>query len=122
MDCVFLVNVRCVLGNPTYLVLCLNGQTTTYFGFADGPSNYVMTLGLKPWVLYSPTSDLVILGGTCLGPAMKNPVEYNAMIGLLTEALTSEVSHIRVYLDSYLVVHQLNWVYTICNHLLLHMY
>ena len=55
-----------------------------------------------------------------LGPARKHIVEYRAMIGLLTEALANDVSQIRVYLDSELVVHQLNRFYTISNPLLLH--
>ena len=50
-----------------------------------------------------------------MDPSIKNIVEYNAVIGLLTKYLANDVSHIRLYLDSYLVVHQLNQVYTIWN-------
>ena len=42
------------------------------------------------------------------------------MIGLLTEALANDLRDIRVYLDSELVVQQLNQVYTVRNPLLIH--
>ena len=116
------MNVRCVLGKPAYIVLCLNGQMTTYSGFADGASRYTMNLASTAWVLYSPTDDLVSSGGTCLSPATNNLAKYHAMIGFLPEALTSNVSQIRVYLDSELVVDQLNQVYTIRNLVLFRMF
>ena len=93
---------------------------TTFISFAYGANHYTLNLALESWVLYSPTGDLVILGGTCLGPSTNNLVEYHAVIGLLMEALDNDVREIRVYLDSELVVHQLNRVYTIWNPLLLH--
>ena len=119
LECEFVVNVRCVLAKPAYIVLCKNGQMTAYFDFADGASRYTMNIASTTWVLHSPTDDLVSSGGTCLGPATNNLAEYHAVIGLLTEAIDSDVSQIRVYLDSKLVVHQLKWVYTICKPLLL---
>ena len=70
--------------------------------------------------MYSPTSDLVSSGGILLGPSTNNLEEYQAVIGLLTESLANDVREIRVYLDSELVVQQLNQVYTIQNPLLLH--
>ena len=73
-------------------------------------------------VLSSPTSDLVSSSGTCLGTSMNNISEYHAVIGLLTKALASNVSQIRVYLDSKLVMYQLNRVYTIRNPVLLRMF
>ena len=71
-------------------------------------------------VLCSPTGDLVSSEGTILGPATNNLAEYHTMIGLLIETPSSDVSQIRVYLDSELVVHHLNQVYIIWNPLLLH--
>ena len=55
-----------------------------YFGFADGASHYTINIASTPWVLYSPTSDLVRPGGTCLGPDMNNLEKYHVVIGLLT--------------------------------------
>ena len=95
---------------------------TAYFRFMYGSSNYTINLASAVWVLYSPTNDLVSSEGTCLGLATNNLAEYHAVIGLLTKALASDVSQIRVYLDLELFVHQLNWVYTICNPLILYMF
>ena len=96
----FVMNVRCILGKPAYIVLCLNGQMTISFGFADGVGCYTMNLTSTTWLLYSPIDDLVSSGGTCLGLTMNNLAEYHAVIGLLIESLTSNVSQIMVYLDS----------------------
>ena len=59
-------------------------------------------------MLYSPIGDLVSLGGTCLGPSTNNLAEYHAAIGFLMESLSNDVRENKVYLDSDLVVHQLN--------------
>ena len=83
LDCDFVMNVGFILGKPYYIVLCLNEHMTTYFGFMDGSSRYTLNLTSTTWVLYSPTSYLLILGGNCLGLAMNNLVEYHAIIGLL---------------------------------------
>ena len=94
----------------------------TFTGFADGAKRYTLNLASVAWVLYSPTNDLVSSGGIFLGPSTNNIEEYQAMIGLLMKALSSDVSNIRVYLDSKIVVQQLSWVYTIRNPLLLHIF
>ena len=64
---------------------------TTYTGFTDGGNRYTLNLVSVAWVLYSPTVDLVSLGGTCLGPTTNNLVEYHAVIHLLIEALANDV-------------------------------
>ena len=81
--------------------------------FANGANRYMLNLASTAWVMYSPTSDLVSSGGIILGPSTNNLAEYQAVIGLLMEALANDVREIRVYLDSELVVQQLNRVYTI---------
>ena len=86
---------------------------TSFIGFADGAHLYTLNLALAAWVLYSPISELASSGGILLGPSTNNLVEYQAVIELLTEALSNDVMEIRVYLDSELVVQQLNRVYTI---------
>ena len=84
LDCNFVVNVGFLLGNIAYIVLCLNEKMTVYFGFADGPIRYTLNLAIVDEILYSPTGDLVSLGGTCLGPATKNIAKHHVVIGLLT--------------------------------------
>ena len=92
---------------------------TTFNGFTNGANRYTLNLASTAWVLYSPTGDLVSSRGVCLGPSTTNLAEYHAVIGLLTKSLSSDVREIRVYLESELVVQQLNWVYTVRNPLLL---
>ena len=101
-------------------MLFSDGQMTTFIGFTDGANWYTLNLESESWVLYSPTSELVSLGGVLLGPSTNNLVEYEVMIGLLMESLANDVREIRVYLDSKLVVQQINRVYTILNPMLLH--
>ena len=86
---------------------------TTFTGFANGANRYTLNLASLSWVLYSPTSDLVSSGGILLGPSTNNLAEYQAVVGLLMEALDYYVREIRVYLDSELVVQELNRVFTV---------
>ena len=92
---------------------------TSFIGFAEGAHRYTLNLVSAAWVLYSPTSELVSSGGIHLGPSTNNLTEYQDVVGLLTKSLANDVREIRVYLDSQLVVHQLNRI-TIRNPMLLH--
>ena len=69
---------------------------TTFFGFTNGANRYTLNIASTTWLMYSPTGDLVNLGGTCLGPSTNNFAEYHAVIGLLMEALTNDLREIRV--------------------------
>jgi ribonuclease HI len=62
---------------------------------------------------------VVSSGGICLGLATNNIAEYHVVIGLLTQASSLGISRIVVYLDSQLVVYQLNRIYAIHNPILL---
>jgi ribonuclease HI len=57
--------------------------------------------------------ELISLHGIFLGHATNNIVEYNAVIELLTDAISFGICHLIVLLDSQLVVLQLNNVYSI---------
>ena len=57
-----------------------------FYGFADGACIHTLNLALAAWVIYSPAEDLISSGAVCIGPATNNIVEYQAFIGLLTEA------------------------------------
>ena len=72
--------------------------------------------------MYSPAHDLVSSGVVCIGPATNNISEYEAVIGLLTEAASQDIPDLVVLMDSQLVVFQLNHVYTIRNPILLCLY
>ena len=57
-----------------------------FYGFADGACRHTLNLTSAAWVLYFPDKYLVSSGAVCIGPATNNILEYEAVIGLLTEA------------------------------------
>ena len=71
-----------------------------YIGFADGASRHTCNIALAAWVIYSPSGQLVAAGGTCLGPASNNVVEYRAVNELLWDALSRGITQLEVHLDS----------------------
>ena len=89
----------CFSQNTTYVCILSDVQMNSFTGFADGANRYTLNLASAAWVLYSPTSDMVISGGVLLGPSTNNLEEYQAVIGLLMESLANDVREIRVYLD-----------------------
>ena len=75
-----------------------------FYGFTDGACHHTLNLASVAWVLYSPTRDLVCSGAVCIGPATNNTIEYQAVIGLLTEAASQDIHKLVVFMDSQLVV------------------
>ena len=67
-------------------------SSETYVGFADGASHHTCNLASATWVIYSPSGQLVAAGGTCLGPASNNVVEYRAIIELLWDTLSHGIT------------------------------
>ena len=57
-----------------------------FHDFADGAYRHTMNLTSAAWILYSLAHDLINLGTVCIGLATNKIVEYQAVIGLLTEA------------------------------------
>jgi hypothetical protein len=55
-----------------YPTLCLNAQMlmsfSIYFGFVESASRCTQNLASIAWEVYSPTDELVSLGGVFLGP------------------------------------------------------
>ena len=84
-----------------------------YYGFANGASRHTRNLASAAWVIYSPSDELIISSAQCLGSATNNVAKYQAVVGLMTEALSSGILHLIVHLDSQLVVSQLNGIYSI---------
>ena len=93
-----------------------------YYGFADDASRHTRNQASAAWVVYSPAGELTISGARCLGSATNNVAEYQATIGLMTEALSSGITHLIVHLDSQLVVSQLNGIYSIRDPSLLRLF
>ena len=71
-----------------------------FYGFTDGACRHTLNLTSVAWVLYSPAKDLVSSRVVCIGPATNNIVEYEAVIGLLTEATSQDVRDLVVLMDS----------------------
>ena len=86
----------------------LQMSSKRYVGFADGTNCHTCNLSSVPWVIYSPSGQLVASGGTCLGPTSNNVAEYRAIIELLWDGLSHGITQLEVRLDSQLVVSQLN--------------
>ena len=63
-----------------------------YIGFADGTSHHTYNLASTTWVIYSPSGQLVTVGGACLGIACNNVAEYRAVIELLWDALSRGIT------------------------------
>ena len=84
-----------------------------YIGFADGASRWSPNLASAAWVLYSPSNERIHLDGICIGAATNNQAEYDAVTGLLTAALQMGIRHLHVFLDSQLLVSQLNNCYQV---------
>ena len=94
----------------------------SFYGFTDGAFHHTLNLASAAWVLYSPTEDLVSSGVVCIGPTTNNIAEYQAVIGLLTEAASQDVCNLVVLMESQLVVYHLNHIYTIRNVVLLRLF
>jgi ribonuclease HI len=92
-----------------------------FFGFADGTSRHTQNIASVAWVIYQ-FDEVVSSGGICLGPATNNMAEYHVVIRLLTQASSLGISRIIIYLDSQLVVYQLNRIYVIRSPILLRLH
>ena len=86
-----------------------------FYGFANGACHHTLNLALDSWVFYSSAHDLISSGVVCIGPTTNNIIEYQEVIGLLTEATSRDIHDLVVFIDSQLVVCHLNHVYTIRN-------
>ena len=86
----------------------MDHQLEPYFGFADGASRWSQNLAAVTWVIYHPDRSPLCSNGVCIGSVTNNQAEYDAVIGLMCEALHQGICNMHVYLDSQLVVSQLN--------------
>ena len=88
--------------------ITMDHQLESYFGFVDGASQWSQNLAAATWVIYYPNWLLLCSNGVCIGSGTNNKSEYDVVIGLMCEALHQGIHHMHVYLDSELVVSQLN--------------
>jgi ribonuclease HI len=94
-----------------------------HIGYANGASCWTQNLASTAWALYTSSHEMLHSSGICLGSATNNQAKYTAIIGLLADAQHHHIRHLSVFLDSQLVVLQLNNVYGVrdpclfCNYL-----
>ena len=94
----------------------------SHYGFADGASRHTRNLASAAWVLHYPSGQLLVSRGVCIGPASNNIAEYTTVVYLLSEAISLGVDSLVVFLDSQLVVLQLNNNYRVRDPFLLRLY
>ena len=114
--------VRCNRLFVDRVFLIVQMSITPFVGFADGASRSTRNLSSAVWVIYDPAGELVNLQGVCLGRATNNIAEYSAVLELLIEAVDLGIRELLVYLDSQLVVLQLNIHYSVRNPSILPLY
>ena len=79
-------------------------ESSVYIGFTNGASCHTQNSASAAWVIYTPTSQVLSLGGVCLRPCSNNVAEYSVIIDLLWDAISHGVLSLEVCLDSQLVV------------------
>ena len=84
-----------------------------HIGYADGASCWTQNLTSAAWALYTPSHEMLHSSGICWGSTTNNQAEYTVVIGLLSDSQHHHIHHLSVFLDSQLVVLQLNNVYCI---------
>ena len=92
-------------------LLQMDPTSNRYIGFADGASKWSPNLASTACVIYSPSHKLIHIDRICMGSATNNQAEYDGVNGLLVVALQLGVHHLDVFLDSQLLVSQLNNYY-----------
>ena len=97
-------------------------SSTPFIGYADGASRYSQNLASAGWAIFTPLHALFLSNGVCIGSATKNQAEYDAVRGLLADALFHRILHLHVHFDSLLLVMQLNGVYHVHNPVLFRHY
>jgi ribonuclease HI len=93
-----------------------------HIGYADGASHWTQNLASATWALYTPSHEMLHSSGICLGSATNNQAEYIVVVGLLDDPQHHHIRHLSVFLNSQLVVLQLNNVYHVCDPCLFHKY
>jgi ribonuclease HI len=86
-----------------------------HIGYVDSANRWTQNLASAAWALYTPSHEMLHSSGICLGSETNNQVEYTAIIGLLADAQHHHICHLSVFLDSQLVVLQLDNVYRILD-------
>ena len=84
-----------------------------YISFVDSMSNFTQHLAFIAWSIYTPSHSLLHVSGVCVGSDTNNKVEYDVVLGFLTDALHLCIHHLYVHLDSQLLNAQFNNYYQV---------
>ena len=66
----------------------MSTESLIYVGFADGASRHTQHSISTGWEIYTPTGQVLSLGGIYLRPSSNNVAEYSAIIELLRDAIS----------------------------------
>ena len=102
----------------SYNTFQMDPLSTPYISYVDGAHRYSWNLASGGWAIFTPLHSLVLSNGVCIGTATNNQAEYDAVRGLLVDALSHRILYLHVHLDSLLLVMQLNGVYCVHNPIL----
>ena len=102
-----------VISTFFYLLWQVLMDDLIYFGFAHGTTRHTQNLTSTAWVIYCPSGQLMVSRGVCIGSALNNIAENIVILNLLSEAISYEIDSLVVYLDSQLIVSQLNNIYQV---------
>ena len=94
--------------------MCEN-DTNPWRLFTDGASKGNPGPAGAGWVLTAESGSVIEKTSKYLGEATNNEAEYQALILGLRNALALGVRQLRIYMDSELVVRQLNGLYKVKN-------
>lgn len=83
--------------------------------YADGGSRGNPGPSASGYVLYDMNDSIVVKNGIYLGVTTNNQAEYQALKFGLEEAIKHNVVNIHVYMDSMLVVNQMNGIFQVKN-------
>ena len=86
----------------------MDHQPEPYFRFTNGESRWSQSLDVATQVIYHPDRSPLCSNDVCIGPTTNNQVEYDAVIRIMCDTLHQGICHMHVYLDSQVVVLQLN--------------
>jgi ribonuclease HI len=93
-----------------------------HIGYANGASRWTQNLALAAWALYTPSHEMLHSSDICLGSTTNHQAKYIAVIGLLTNAQYHRIRHLNIFLNSQLIILQLNNVYRVRDPCLFHKY
>ena len=74
-------------------------ESSTYIGFVDGASHHTQHSASAAWVIYTPMSQVLSLGGVCLQPSSNNVADYSVIDELLQDAILHGVLSLEVCID-----------------------